>query len=283
MKINSSGMAISSILYSILVLFLVLLFGILTLLASGKYSLDKIKAQIINKLSGDRDTSITSAKCFNFDYNTGTIKGFYFGMMGCSGDVVIPESIDYVVVKSIDNNAFYNEDNYEIDNLDFSNAKYLSSIGDNAFRERNIGSINFGNLINLLSIGNYAFASTGVSEIFIDNLPMLNSIGSYAFANNSISNFSFASLNGLQNIGEYAFYNNLLTTLTLPNSIKIIGEYAYGLNSLTAVTLGNSLNSIGQAAFDNNFALVAINIDMTSGSITGSPWGAVNAMVNWKS
>lgn len=282
MKINRSGMAISSILYSILVLFLVLLFGVLTLLASGKYSFDKLKTQIINKLSGDRDTSITSTKCFNFDYNTGTIKGFYFKIRGCSGDVVIPESIDYVAVKSIDNNAFYNEDNYEIDNLDFSNAKYLSSIGDNAFRERNIESINFGNLINLSSIGDYAFTSTGVSEISIDKLPMLNSIGSHAFANNSISNFSFVNLNGLQNIGDYAFYNNLLTKIVLPNSIKTIGEYSYALNSLTTVTLGNSLNSIDQAAFDNNFTLVTINIGMPEGSITGSPWGAVNAEVNWK-
>ena len=282
MKINKSGMAISSILYSILVLFLVLLFGILTLLASGKYSFDKLKAQIINKLSGDKDISTTSDKCFNFDYNTGTIKGFNFTMTGCSGDVVIPESIDYVVVKSIDNNAFYNEDNYEIDKLDFSNAKYLSSIGDNAFRERSIGSINFGNLINLLSIGNYAFANTGVSEIFIDNLPMINSIGSYAFANNSISNFSFENLKSLQNIGDYAFYNNLLTTITLPNSVNKIGEFTFGLNSLTTVTLGNSLNSVGKTAFDNNFALVTINIDMINGRITGSPWGATNAIIKWR-
>ncbi len=53
MKLNNKGMAISGILYSILVLFLVLLFGILALLASGKYTFDKLKNDITNKLSGN--------------------------------------------------------------------------------------------------------------------------------------------------------------------------------------------------------------------------------------
>jgi hypothetical protein len=42
MKLNNKGMAISGILYSVLVLFIVLVFGILSLLASTKFSFDRL-------------------------------------------------------------------------------------------------------------------------------------------------------------------------------------------------------------------------------------------------
>ena len=45
LKLNQKGLAISGILYSILVLFLILLFSILALLASSKYTFDKLKKQ----------------------------------------------------------------------------------------------------------------------------------------------------------------------------------------------------------------------------------------------
>lgn len=52
MKLNNKGMAISGIMYSILILFLVLLFGILAIVASTKFTYDNIKKSIINKLDG---------------------------------------------------------------------------------------------------------------------------------------------------------------------------------------------------------------------------------------
>ena len=50
MRLNNKGMAISGILYSILVLFIVLVFGILSLLASTKFSFDKFRSDIKEKL-----------------------------------------------------------------------------------------------------------------------------------------------------------------------------------------------------------------------------------------
>ena len=84
MKLNNKGMAISGILYSILVLFLVLLFGILALLASGKYTFDKLKTDITSKLSNNVEkVTITDTTCFQFDYNTQTITKYNFAFSQC--------------------------------------------------------------------------------------------------------------------------------------------------------------------------------------------------------
>lgn len=55
MILNNKGMAISGILYSILVLFIVLIFGVLSVLASTKYSFDKFRKDIIAKLSQEEN------------------------------------------------------------------------------------------------------------------------------------------------------------------------------------------------------------------------------------
>ncbi|MEG0408534.1 MAG: hypothetical protein RR623_06635 [Bacilli bacterium] len=53
MKLNNKGLAISGILYSILVLFIVLVFGILSLLASTKFSFDRFRKDIMDSLNKD--------------------------------------------------------------------------------------------------------------------------------------------------------------------------------------------------------------------------------------
>ena len=51
MKLNNKGFAITGILYSVLILFLALLLGILGIISSRKILLDKTKSEIINKLN----------------------------------------------------------------------------------------------------------------------------------------------------------------------------------------------------------------------------------------
>ena len=51
MKLNNKGFAITGILYSVLILFLALLLGILGIVSSRKILLDKTKSEIINKLN----------------------------------------------------------------------------------------------------------------------------------------------------------------------------------------------------------------------------------------
>ena len=53
MKLNNRGFAVSTIIYSILILFLIFLFGILSVLGSRKLVLDKLKNDVMNELNGD--------------------------------------------------------------------------------------------------------------------------------------------------------------------------------------------------------------------------------------
>ena len=50
MKLNNKGFAISGVLYSLLILFLALFIGVLGILASTKFSYDKVKNYVFNKL-----------------------------------------------------------------------------------------------------------------------------------------------------------------------------------------------------------------------------------------
>lgn len=50
MKLNNKGFAISGVLYSLLILFITLFIGILTILATSKLSLDKVRRDITNRL-----------------------------------------------------------------------------------------------------------------------------------------------------------------------------------------------------------------------------------------
>jgi hypothetical protein len=62
--LNNKGMALSSILYTLLVLFLALLFGILGIIPSGNFTLNKLKNDIITKLdNGIIDNSTINYVC----------------------------------------------------------------------------------------------------------------------------------------------------------------------------------------------------------------------------
>ena len=63
MKLGNKGFAISGVLYSLLIIFVTLFIGVLTILASTKFSLDKVKKDIIDKLEtlAYRDTILNGA------------------------------------------------------------------------------------------------------------------------------------------------------------------------------------------------------------------------------
>ena len=101
LKLNNKGFAIASILYSIMVLFLVLLLSILGMLGSRKATLDKNKkdivselnqAYLINKIVFVPSRNITIEYQPNIDINSILMEGVT--AVGSSEDIIIgPEYI----------------------------------------------------------------------------------------------------------------------------------------------------------------------------------------------
>ena len=82
---------------------------------------------------------------------------------------------------------------------------------------------------------------------------------------------------GTTKIGDYAFYfMTKLTSATIPNSVTSIGSGVFnGCTSLKSITIPSSVTAIGSNTFNGCTALTSITINKASGSITGSPWGAL--------
>ena len=94
---------------------------------------------------------------------------------------------------------------------------------------------------------------------------------------------SLAIPNSVTSIGNYAFYECLaLTSVTIPGSVTSIGNYSFSYcKSLTSVTFNGTPSSIGSNAFGSCSKLTTINVPLAEGAVSGAPWGATNATINY--
>ena len=108
-----------------------------------------------------------------------------------------------------------------------------------------------------------------------------------AFWNSFIENIKLNE--GLRTIGQSAFSNMKIKAIDIPNSVETIGNTAFMNSSLQTVTIGSGIKTIGTNAFQyaelaNGTIynpITSITINKKEGSITGSPWGATKAQINW--
>ncbi len=87
---------------------------------------------------------------------------------------------------------------------------------------------------------------------------------------------------GITSIPGGCFYGcQLLNNVTLPDSITEIGDSAFGgCSSLKIVYIGKNVKTIDSSAFSGTSG-VTIKINQEENSISGSPWSASNATVEW--
>ena len=134
------------------------------------------------------------------------------------------------------------------------NVKFLSgtkTIGEKTFYScTNLKTVDFGDTIQ--TIGEYAFSYTGITNLKIPD--SVTTISKYAFSNiSSLAEIKFS--NNLQEIGDFAFaYAKALTTITLPDSLKIIGKRAfwYDEDLQGTITIPAKVTSIGESVFEGN-------------------------------
>lgn len=150
-----------------------------------------------------------------------------------SGDIVIPETVS-----------------------DDTNTYQVTAIGNSAFSEcAGLLSVVLPNTVT--EIGDNAFSNCWVLKT-IDLSSSINYIGENSFL--SCSSLSTISLgNTLQKIGNQAFRSSGLTSITIPDSVKIIGSYAFGFCSkLTNITFNSELREISSWAFYSCSALTSV-------------------------
>ena len=73
-----------------------------------------------------------------------------------------------------------------------------------------------------------------------------------------------------------------ITSVKIEDGVKNIGDFAfYDCTSLTSITIPNSVTNIGSNAFGHCTNLLTINCGFAEGAVSGAPWGAENAVINY--
>lgn len=132
------------------------------------------------------------------------------------------------------------------------------------------------------TIADYAFHYIDMKDLSVVIPDQVTYIGENAFRSCFMKSIKLNE--NLKTIGPSAFMFNNFTEINIPDSVETIGQEAFSKNKLSTVTIGNGIKSIGIDAFkkeDNYNPISTITIDKISDSISGSPWGATNAKINW--
>ena len=144
------------------------------------------------------------------------------GVDDASGDVHIPSAVNGHTVRTIEDEAFYNSDNYDL-----------------------MTSVEIPNTVTNIS-GAFKYCS-GLGEVTVPGgVKGLEE----AFAN-CWSLEKVVLEEGIAEVGEWAFYGcESLTSVTLPSTVKVIGRYAfYECFSLEEINLPDALVDIGESSF----------------------------------
>ena len=133
---------------------------------------------------------------------------------------------------------------------------------------------------DLTQIGTCAFYN--YSNLALTNLPAgVTNIGNYAFQN--CSNLALTDLPaGVTNIGFQAFANCFKLAITrIPAGVMSIKIGAFsGCSSLRIITFQGT-TELGYNVFSSCPNLSTINVPWAEGAVTGAPWGATNATINY--
>lgn len=112
--------------------------------------------------------------------------------------------------------------------------------------------------------------------------PDLTSVGDYAFS--GCDNLAITSLPaGVGRIGISAFAGCVnLATISLPAGVMRIASSAFtNCSSLRSVTFAGTPTSLAGYTFGGCSVLTTINVPWAEGAVSGAPWGATKATINY--
>lgn len=140
-----------------------------------------------------------------------------------------------------------------------------------------------GNYVNddLTEIGNYAFSKC--VKLTSATFKKATKVGDSAFFDCDL--LESISLPEVKEIKPSAFCYCPLKSISMPK-IEILSDDSsyWGVFNvyckMTTINIPSTIKSIGKNAFDGT-NITTINIDRSANSISGEPWRATNATVNW--
>lgn len=140
-----------------------------------------------------------------------------------------------------------------------------------------------GNYVNddLPEIGNYAFSEC--VKLTSATFKKATKVGDSAFFGCDL--LESISLPEVKEIKPSAFCYCPLKSISMPKIEILSDDSSYWevfdvYCKMTTINIPSTIKSIGKNAFGSN-KITTINIDKPADSISGAPWGATNATVNW--
>ena len=140
-----------------------------------------------------------------------------------------------------------------------------------------------GNYVNddLTEIGRYAFDFC--AQLTSATFTKVTKIYGSAFSD--CRSLESISLPEVKEIEQSAFaYCSSLKSISIPKIEVLSSDNSYwgifDYCGLTTINIPSTIQSIGKTAFEST-KITTINIDKPAGSISGAPWGASGATVNW--
>ena len=211
----------------------------------------------------------------NMQINVTSAKGVLLKTKGklCEGNIaVIPELEELTVTE----NGEYTPSKAGYSKV---NVNVQASGGGDSLESVFDGTATTASLPNVTEIRKYAFYFSKLTNV---SMPKVTAIGSSAFY--ACSNLALTSLpSGLTSIGSSAFANCTNLALTsLPSNLTSIETYAFsGCKGLKSITFEGQPTTIDSMAFTNCSNLATINVPWAEGAVSGAPWGATGATINY--
>ena len=238
---------------------------------------ETIKGKTVTKIAS---TSYDVYRSFNHKNLTSVVIPdtiTYIGVFAFYGNKITKLDLGQGITK-IDNEAFHSN---SISELTFP--KSLKEIGRGAFLRNYLTSIP--NLDNII-YGDGAFTNNCVTgeKAFIyakneDGSTDYSVLNSYAGGQSKIDILTIPE--GIKELSPYSLRYVSASRIILPNTIEKIDTSALMQSGADVINIPNSIKEIEQNAFTQATQIKTINIEKPKNSVTGSPWGATNATVNW--
>lgn len=177
---------------------------------------------------------------FEFDTLTGEITGFSEQWDGTK-DITIPCKINEINVVSIGDNAFKEK---EIESIVINDN--IKTIGEKAFSDSKLKKIKLGK--NIETIKSSAFSGNQLTNIIIPN--SVTTLADGVFYNNILEKVKIGT--GVSVIAQGLFSSNpTLETITIPNNITRIESGSFTNTNLKELTIPGNVEYIGGGAFSS--------------------------------